>query len=252
MEHKVAWSKYEIELAVDRYAVDTIVSNVDKQYIVVKCMDYIGHANETAQTMITELRTHHVVLNAEKWKILSFFMALWSESPYMTLKEYSRQLDKRQRGTKNQGVTIYEEDMITHFVVCAEDSGLFKEEWVTEWETTSDRSCNLGRDVWVGNWLEITQAATMAAKRGGYESAAALRMTRETPPPIPALGTVTRAEYDAVSEYAYALEEENTELKSGGGNDVLTVSTLEAASSVTETTTRILAKMRTVHAAQMP
>ena len=38
-EHKVAWSEYELELAVDRYAVATIVANVDKQYIVAKCMD---------------------------------------------------------------------------------------------------------------------------------------------------------------------------------------------------------------------
>ena len=63
-EHKVAWSEYRIELAVDRYTVAAIVANVDKQYIVAKCMDYIGYANETAHTMIAELRTHPVVLNA--------------------------------------------------------------------------------------------------------------------------------------------------------------------------------------------
>ena len=56
---------YKLELAVNQYAVAAIVANVDKQYIVAKCMDYIGYANETAYTMITELRTHLVVLNAE-------------------------------------------------------------------------------------------------------------------------------------------------------------------------------------------
>ena len=44
--------------------------------------------------MIAELMTHLVVLNAEKREIRSFFMAPWSDSPNMTLKEYGRQLDK--------------------------------------------------------------------------------------------------------------------------------------------------------------
>ena len=82
---------------------------------------------------------------------------------------------------KNQGVTISDEEKRTHSVRCAKDSGLFKEEWVTKWEATSDRTWTVVRNVWVGKWLEVTQAATMAEKCGGYESAAALRGTRETP-----------------------------------------------------------------------
>ena len=60
-----------------------------------------------------------------------------------------------------------------------------------------------------------------------------------------------KAEYDAVSDYACAPEAENAELKSGRGNNVTTISTLEAASAATETTTGLLAEMRAVHAAQM-
>ena len=78
-----------------------------------------------------------------------------------------------------------------------------------------------------------------------------MRRKRATPAPFSALGTVTRAEYDAVSEYACALEAENAELKSGGGNDVTTVSTLEAASAATETTTGLLMEMCALHAAHM-
>ena len=77
-------------------------------------------------------------------------MAPWSDSLNMTLKEYIRILDKQQREVKNQGVTICDKDKKTHFVRCAEDSGLFKEEWVTEWEATSDRTWTVVRDVWVG------------------------------------------------------------------------------------------------------
>ena len=43
-------------------------------------------------------------------------MVPWSDSPDMTLQEYGRQLDKRQRAAKNQGVTISDEDKTTHFV----------------------------------------------------------------------------------------------------------------------------------------
>ena len=91
----------------------------------------------------------------------------------------------------------------------------------------------------------------MAAKRGEYEFAAALSGTKETPALISAPSTVTKAEYDAVSEYACALEAENAELKSGGGDDMTRISTLEAASAATETTTGLLTEMRTVHAAQI-
>ena len=178
-------------------------------------------------------------------------MVPWSDSPNMTLKEYGRQLDKLQCAAKKQGVTISDEDKTTHFVECAKDSGLFKEEWVTEWDATSDISWTLVRNVWVGKWLKITRAATMAAKRGRYKSPTALCGTREAPAPISAPVTVTRAEYDAVFEYVCDLEAENAEQKLCGGDDVTTVSTLEAASAETETTTWLLVEMRAVHPAQM-
>ena len=74
---------------------------------------------------------------------------------------------------------------------------------------------------------------------------------KKNPALISAPSTVTKAEYDAVSDYACALEAENAELKSGGGDNVTTISTLEAASAATKTTTGLLAEMRAVHAAQM-
>ena len=62
---------------------------------------------------------------------------------------------------------------------------------------------------------------------------------------------MTRAECNAISEYACALEAENASLKSGRSEEGTIVSTLEAASAATETTTGLLADIRAVHAAQM-
>ena len=168
--------EYELELAVDRDAAAAIVANVDKQSIVTKFIQYIGYTNETAHTMIAELMTHPVVLNAEKREIRAFFVAPCSDSPNMTLKEYDRQLDRRQHAAKKQGVKISDEDKTTHIIGCAEDFRLFKEEWFTKWEATSDR--------------------TWTVKRGGYKLAAALRGTRETSALYSAPITLTRAEYD--------------------------------------------------------
>ena len=52
--------------AIIMYAISAIIANVNKQYIVAKCKDYIGYANETVHMMIAELMTHPVVLNAKK------------------------------------------------------------------------------------------------------------------------------------------------------------------------------------------
>ena len=105
------------------------------------------------------------------------------------------------------------------------------------------------RNIWVGKWLEIMRAATMAANRGGYKSAAEIRETgRQEWLQRP--GTLTRVQCDAISEYACALEAENASLKSGG-SDKGTIRNLEAASAATKTTTGLLAEMHAAHAAQM-
>ena len=97
-------------------------------------------------------------------------MAPCSDSPDKTLEEYGRQINKQKSAAKNQGVMISDEDKTTHFVRCAKVSGLFKEEWVTEWEAKADILWMVVRNIWVRMWLEITRAVTIAEKRGGYES----------------------------------------------------------------------------------
>ena len=93
---------------------------------------------------------------------------------------------------------------------------MFEDKWIQKWEATLNRDWTMVRDIWVKKYGEVTRATMMAAKCGSYESAAALRARRaHTPPPAPPAAPT--AEYDALVEYAMALEAENLELKSVGG-----------------------------------
>ena len=102
----------------------------------------------------------------------------------MNLSEYARTLDKRQRASKKLRVDISNEDKTTHFVGCAQHSKIFEDEWTQMWEATVDRDWTVVRDIWVKKYGEVTSATMMAAKRGCYELAAALR-SRRAPPPRP-------------------------------------------------------------------
>ena len=138
----------------------------------------------------------------------------WSDAPNMTLQEFTRELDKRQRKAKKQNVVIDDNGKVVHLVGCAQDSGLFEAEWVEKWELLPDRTWSVVRNQWVAKWKMVTRASDMAAKRGGYESTAALQAgtTSNSVSPESSSTSVSRADYDAVTEYAAALEAENLEL----------------------------------------
>ena len=101
----------------------------------------------------------------------------------------------------------------------------------------------------------VTHASDMAAKRGGYESAAALRAGATANPEAPASSVtiVSRADYDAVVEYSAALEAENLELKSVEGDGASTFSSLPdtvVAATTSSTTAAVIAEMKWAHEVQ--
>ena len=81
----------------------------------------------------------------------------------------------RQRSVKKLRVNISNEEKTTHFFGCAQHSELFEDYWTHKWEATLNRDCTVVRNIWVKKYGEVTRATMMAAKRGGYKSAAALR-----------------------------------------------------------------------------
>ena len=90
--------------------------------------------------MFIFLRTQLVVLTKEKLQIRRNFYLPWSDSPTMTLTELTCNRDKCQRKATKQGVIVNNEDKGSHFVDCAQDSGLFEAEWVEKWEVTTNRT----------------------------------------------------------------------------------------------------------------
>ena len=89
----------------------------------------------------------------------------------------------------------------------------------------------------------------MAAKRGSYEYAAALCAGATDNPEAPASSatSVSRADYDAVAEYAAALKAKNLELISVEADGALTIISLPdtvAAATTSSTTTAVIAEMK--------
>ena len=79
-----------------------------------------------------------------------------------------------------------------------------------KWEVSLDRTWSVVRDQWVAKWKMVTRTSDMAAKRGGYESVAALRAgtTANSEAPASSATSLSRADYNAVAEYAAAIEAE--------------------------------------------
>ena len=68
-----------------------------------------------------------------------------------------------------------------------------------KWEVTTDRTWTVVHGLYMEKWKMVTRATEMAAKRGGYESVAALTAGKKTSrgqPTPAATGDVPRETYD--------------------------------------------------------
>ena len=93
-----------------------IVASSGGQYLAELEMDYVGFAEETTLTMLAHLGTQPLVLNEGKRVLHQDFFHPWSDAPNMTLQEFARELDKRQRKAKKQNVVIDDDDKVVHLV----------------------------------------------------------------------------------------------------------------------------------------
>ena len=59
--HRVNWQEYTFQQVVDAVAVESIVVDIDVQYVEEIKEDYMGYNNHTIKTMLDQLQTWYVI-----------------------------------------------------------------------------------------------------------------------------------------------------------------------------------------------
>ena len=219
-EQKTLWQEYDLQVAVESCGRTIIVSVIDEQYLEEKKKEYVGYNDETIHSLLEHIRTWAIVTNKEKIEAKAHFQAPWSDSPDQHITAFARQLDKRQRDCLRIKAPVSDSDKVDHFVSSMYTSNLFEAKFLKEWEASLDQSWEVTRDSFTKEYGVVTRATNREAQRSGYESADALRERRpppSIPPPSVTPTSTAPTEYDALSEYAAALEEQVTALQASDG-----------------------------------
>ena len=150
------------------------------------------------------------------------FISHWSDSPVQHLSDYDRDLTRRKNNANKYSVKITDDDKVMRFVAFIYGADTLEDSVMEKWEKTGDRNWANTVKHFVKEYGVVTRAAERAAQRAGFESAAAFRehnITRlplKNAPPPAAPGPSTE-DYDTMTAYTKALEQDNHELRSMGG-----------------------------------
>ena len=172
------------------------------------------------------------------------FVAHWSDSPDQHISAYARDLTRRKKNVTKYDIKITNDDKVTQLVACIYEADILKDSVMEKWEEIGDRSWTNTEKYFVKQYGGVTIAAEWAAQSAGYESAAAFREDDRPPlenaPRTPAPGS-SKEDYDAMTAYVKALEQDNQELRSAEGRSSETTSLSEtheiAASYIANNTT---------------
>ena len=121
-------------------------------------------------------------------------------------------------------------------------SGLFEEIFLEEWEDSADQSWTTTRDIFTKEYDVIMRATNREAQQSGYDSADALHEHHPTTPTSMPTAATTN-EYDAMAEYAAALEEQITALQTSNGAQSVVSDFASSASTINAEST-LLKEMR--------
>ena len=116
-------------------------------------------------------------------------------------------------------------------------SGLFEEDLLEEWEVIANQSWDATKNIFGDQFGILTQSSNHEAKRSGFDSTNNLRkhpLSNRTMPRTPA-STQSTHEYDALSEYAAALEDQVQELQSDGREATTVDSEMAARATINGT-----------------
>ena len=149
-------------------------------------------------------------------------------------------------------VKITDYNKVTQLVVCVYEADILKDSVMEKWEEIGNINWTNTVKHFVKEYGVVTRAVERAAQRAGYELAAAFR-ENDRPPlensPRTASPGPSTEDYDNLTAYVKALEQDNHELRSVGGRSRKTTSLGEspetAASAITtNATTAMMEEMR--------
>ena len=251
-EHKVTWDEYHLQEAVIFHGIAAIITAVMPQYIEEKEVDYLGYGMETILSLVAHLRTWPVITNAERMATKAAFIAPWIDSPDQHLSVYARDLTRRQNNAPKYDVKITNEDKVTQLVACIYEADILEDSVMEKWEESGDRNWANTVKHFSKEYGVVIIGAERAAQSAGYESAAAFRENDKPPlknSPVTTAPGPSMEDYDAITAYVKALEQDNHELRSVGGRSSETTSLSEipetAASAIaTNATTAMMEDMR--------
>ena len=250
-KHKVTWYEYHLQEAVIFHGRAAIVAVVMLQYIEEKEVDYLGCSMETILLLVDHLRTWPIIPNVERMATKVVFIVPWSDSPNQHLSAYAQDLTRRQNNTTKYDVKITDDNKVTQLVACIYEDNILEDSVMEKWEESGNRKWTNTVKHFVKEYGVVTRAAERAAQQAGNKSATAFR-ENDRPPlenaPLAAAPGPSTEDYDAITTYVKALEQDNHELGSVGGRSSETTSLSEipetAASAIaTNSTTAMMEEM---------
>ena len=110
---------------VNSVAVKAIDLAVDAQYVEELKEEYVGYANQTINTMFTQIYTWYVITTKDNLDIKALFLAPWSDTPEAHIITIVFLLYRSQVKCEDHGVTITNDNKLDNFVSQMFACGLF-------------------------------------------------------------------------------------------------------------------------------
>ena len=169
------WASFVYQKVVGQLGAETIVTNVEEQYIKPLHNKYMGYNKRSILEMIAQLGTWFTITNTENMKMRTYFESPWSDTPNSHVKTFATQLDKRHLECADFTVTISNVVKTIFFVRQMDLSGLYENEFLEDYDESDDQSWETTVEVFTKKYdREIWRTKKVMGKKY-HKSASALR-----------------------------------------------------------------------------
>ena len=139
-EQLAMWESFVYHKVVGQVGVETIVKNIDEQFIKPLHQKYMGYNKRTILEMLAQLGTWFTITNTEKVNMQTYFEPPWSNTPNTHVRTFASQLDERQLKCADFTVTISNAEKTVFFVGQMDLSGLYENEFLEDYDNSNDQS----------------------------------------------------------------------------------------------------------------